>query len=316
MKEEFVMLSLLLLDNIAQLFLMLLGGYLLVKLHILKPEDSKCLSSVILFLVNPCVCIQAFQVDRTPQIVQIMLLMGAFAIFAHIVLILFSKLLSRPARLNHVERASIIYTNCGNLMIPLVMNLMDTQALAYLNVYNMIYIFMVWSHGRMLLSGEKSFSIKKILLNCNIIAATGGIVLFWLQIRLPETVAGAMSSLMNLAGPISMIVTGMLLGGIDLKKVFRTPGVWKVTFLRMIVCPLLFVLLFRLMNLETLVPGCTQAVLICLLVVSAPSATNVTHISLLYGGGTENSEYASAINTVTTICCIATIPLMVALYQL
>ena len=310
------MLSLLLLNNIVQLFLMMFGGFLLVKLRILKPEDSGIISEIILLLVNPCVNINSFQLDRTPEIIRIMLLVGSIAAMAHLVMIAMTGALKRPAKLNAVERASIVYTNCGALLLPLVMNLMGSEYVAYLNVYDMIYIIFVWSHGKMLISGEKKFSLKKILLNSNVITVLLGIVLFALEIRLPDVVCKTMTSMMNLAGPLSMIVTGMLLAGTDLKKILRLPGVWKVTFFRMVFCPLFFALLFSLLLLERLVPGCGAAVMLCFLAVSAPSASNVTHIALLYGGGTESSTYASAINVVTTICCVITMPAMVAIFQM
>ena len=51
---------LMLLEQIVQLFLCIVLGWLLVRLHLLKPEDSRVLSKVCLYLVTPCVIINAF----------------------------------------------------------------------------------------------------------------------------------------------------------------------------------------------------------------------------------------------------------------
>ena len=55
---------LMLLEQIVQLFLCIVLGWLLVRLHLLKPEDSRVLSKVCLYLVTPCVIINAFQLQR------------------------------------------------------------------------------------------------------------------------------------------------------------------------------------------------------------------------------------------------------------
>ena len=61
---------LMLLEQIVQLFLCIVLGWLLVRLHLLKPEDSRVLSKVCLYLVTPCVIINAFQLQRTPELLQ------------------------------------------------------------------------------------------------------------------------------------------------------------------------------------------------------------------------------------------------------
>ena len=55
---------LMLLEQIVQLFLCIVLGWLLVRLHLLKPEDSRVLSKVCLYLVTPCVIINAFQLHH------------------------------------------------------------------------------------------------------------------------------------------------------------------------------------------------------------------------------------------------------------
>ena len=54
-------------EQIAELFLMILMGYIIVKTGLLKGEDSKVISKIVLYLVIPCVIINAFQVDYTSE---------------------------------------------------------------------------------------------------------------------------------------------------------------------------------------------------------------------------------------------------------
>ena len=55
--------SILLMEQIFELFLMILMGFIIVKAGIVKEEDSKVLSKIVLYLIIPCVIINAFQVD-------------------------------------------------------------------------------------------------------------------------------------------------------------------------------------------------------------------------------------------------------------
>lgn len=59
-----------LLQQIVQLFLMIFMGFLIVKAGLLKDEDSKVLSKIVLYLIIPCVILNAFQVDYTPETVR------------------------------------------------------------------------------------------------------------------------------------------------------------------------------------------------------------------------------------------------------
>lgn len=42
-------------------------GYVIVKAGLLKGEDSKVISKIVLYLIIPCVIINAFQVDYTSE---------------------------------------------------------------------------------------------------------------------------------------------------------------------------------------------------------------------------------------------------------
>ena len=73
--------SILLMKQIAELFLMILMGYLVVKAGIVTAEDSKVLSKIVLYLVIPCVIIHAFQVTYTKNTVKELELAFAASVF-------------------------------------------------------------------------------------------------------------------------------------------------------------------------------------------------------------------------------------------
>ena len=308
-----LLISLLLLRKIAQLFIILGMGWLLVRSGKVRAEDSRYLSIVALYLINPCVIITSYQLDFTGDMVRAMLLSLGAAILIHVLMFLLTAVLKRPLHLNPVEQASAIYSNCVNLLIPVVASILGKEWLLFTSMYMMVQISMLWSHCRMLLSGERTISFRNIFGNLNVISMFIGLTLFLLKIRLPSLLEGAMESAGSMLGPISMVIIGMLMGGVDLKKLVRIPGVWKVVFLRLIGYPLVILLVLKYSGIAGLVPNGADILLISLLAACAPSGTMVTQLAQVYGG---DGEYASAINVISTLLCIVTMPLIVAIYQL
>ncbi|WML34379.1 AEC family transporter [Clostridium sp. OS1-26] len=84
--------------------------FVLVKTHLLKAEESKSLSTVALYLVMPCVIINAFQVKYTESIRNGLILAFVAAVLIHIALLILVKILERIFHLDAVEKASMIYS--------------------------------------------------------------------------------------------------------------------------------------------------------------------------------------------------------------
>ena len=86
-REIIMEISILLMEQIAELFLMILMGYIIVKTGLLKGEDSKVISKIVLYLVIPCVIINAFQVDYTSEKVKELLLVFAASVLLQVILL-------------------------------------------------------------------------------------------------------------------------------------------------------------------------------------------------------------------------------------
>ena len=117
------LIALLLMQQIAVLFLIMGLGFLIVKLGIVKTEDSRVLSMVTIYLVLPCVTIHAFQIEYSTKIRNGFLLAVAVAILIHVVLFVVCGILRKLLKMDEVETASLIYSNAGNLILPLVISL-------------------------------------------------------------------------------------------------------------------------------------------------------------------------------------------------
>lgn len=305
--------SILLMQQIVQLFLMIFMGYLIVKTGLVRDDDSKVLSKIILYLIVPCVIINAFQVDYTTDTVKGLLIAFAASVLTQVVLLIVISAAGKLLHLNEVEVASVYYSNSGNLIVPIVTFILGQEWVLYGCVFMSVQLVFLWTHCKKIISREASYDWKKILLNINMISIFIGVVLFFTKIFLPEIIGNTLASVGTMIGPASMIVTGMLFAGMNLKQIFANKRVYFITFLRLIAVPLIALVLIKLSNLASFSADGNKIILIVFLAIITPSASTVTQMCQVYGN---DSKYASAINVMTTLLSIITMPVMVMLFQM
>lgn len=305
--------SILLMQQIVQLFLMIFMGYLIVKTGLVRDDDSKVLSKIILYLIVPCVIINAFQVDYTTDTVKGLLIAFAASVLTQVVLLVVISAAGKLLHLNEVEVASVYYSNSGNLIVPIVTFILGQEWVLYGCVFMSVQLVFLWTHCKKIISREASYDWKKIILNINMISIFIGVILFFTGIRLPEIIGNTLASVGTMIGPASMIVTGMLFAGMNLKQIFANKRVYFITFLRLIAVPLIALVLIKLSNLAFFSADGNKIMLIVFLAIITPSASTVTQMCQVYGN---DSRYASAINVMTTLLSIITMPVMVMLFQM
>ena len=307
------MITLLLIRKIVSLFLVLAAGVVLVRFRVMEAKQSRTLSLLLLYLLMPAVILSSYQVSCTGEVLAKLGLTLIVAVVMNGLQIVITTLLRKPMRLDVIEQMSVIYPNAGNLIIPLVTSVLGAEWVIYTSAYIAVQQLLIWSHGRMLLEGRKRFEIGHIVKNVNIISIFIGIVMFAFGIKFPLPVADAVDTLGSMVAGASMLVTGMLIGGMDFKKLLSYRRMWKAVLLRLVALPLIGILVMKLTGLFTGVEDVEKLFLVVLLAVSAPTAGSVTSMAQIYGC---DADYASAINVVTTLLCILTMPAMTALYLL
>ena len=303
--------SFLLFKQIAQFFIMIIMGYTLVKLKIVISEDSKVLSMVCLYLIMPCVIINSFLIDFTPEKLKGLGLAVGVAIVIHFVAWIFIKILGKVLNFNPVEKASVMYSNAANMVIPVVMSVLGDEWVLYSSAFVSVQLVLLWTHCKSMLSNEKGFELKKIYTNINLIAIFIGILLFITKIHIPSVLQGTLKSVGGTVAPISMIITGMIMAGAELKKVFSNGRIYLVLFFRMIFFPFIVFLIMYFTGITKVIDNGAMILLVTFIATITPTASSITQMAQVYGN---NEQYAGAINIMTTIASIVTMPIMVALY--
>ncbi len=295
------------------LFLMMALGFILVKMKIVRSKDSKPVSNILVYIIVPAAMIHAFQIDYTPEIKDGFIFSLWVGVVIQIGILFLIRLLKRPLHLTGVEMSSIMYSNAGNLVIPLITAAMGEEWVIYASPYMSVQMILIWTYGNILIEEKPKVQIKKILTNPNVIAILIGVILFLARIKLPPLIGSTLSSISACLGPMSMIMLGMLLAAVDYKKVFTNSRIYLVILLKMVILPALVLVLLKFTPLYLLHPEGKILLLIVLLATITPSATTVVQIAQLHD---KTPEYASAINMATTVVALVTMPLMIFLYSL
>ena len=298
--------SILLAQQIAQLFLILIMGYAVVKAGLLKASDSKVLSVVMVYLVTPCVIINAFQINDTPEIRKGLLYSMAIAAAIHVVLLGISALLSRPLKLDAVEQVNVIYSNAAALVIPLVRALLGDEYVIYSCAFIIVQLILLWTHASSLLQGDRALDWKKVFSNINMIAIAAGALLYWFRVALPAPLQNTMSTM-------GMLLAGMAIAEKPLRDVFCTRRNYLPTVLRLVVCPLVVLVLLLVCHASSWVADGKNILMTVYLAAITPACATVTSMAQLYD---RDAAHSSALYVLTTLLSIITMPVMIGLFDL
>jgi len=334
-----------LVSKILSLLVLLGAGVVLVRTKLLKKEDSVALSKISVFLLSPCVIVSSFSMQVDGQAGHNLLLCFFYAILANFLFLFLGTFLKKPLHLSPVEEMSLEYTNCGNFVLPIVAGVLGEEYLLYVSAYITVYNLLVWTHGIHLFqerdknspeacsnkdyfkeacskegyckvghskeeysNGEhKANALFKILFNPNILAILFGVFLFFTKISLPAPFSLAISDLGKMIGPISMLITGLVLGTMSFKKILSYKRIYMITAFRLLLFPSIYLLLISILSrIEGFLDN-PVLFLVTFLSAMAPSAANVSQFAILYG---KEEEYASCINIFTTLCTILSMPIL------
>jgi predicted permease len=294
--------------KIAQLFVFMALGFIIVKFGALRSSDSLVLSKICLFILMPSAIINAFDVELDGDIKKGILLAFASAFIIHAVLLVMDLFFKK--KFSAVERASIIYSNAGNMIIPIVLSVLGPEWVIYTSAFLSVQLFFMWTHGVMLFSKEK-LNFKKIVLNVNIIAIALGVVMLVSGIRLPVFVKGITSELSGMLGAVGMLIAGMTAANMDAKKLIKNKRLYIVSAMRMILCPAIVFLFIKLALSFISLPNAENILLVSFLAATAPAASTVMQFAQIYG---KDDEFAVGVNIFTTVLSILTMPVFVALF--
>ena len=304
---------LIMLKNVAVFVLLAVPGVLVVKTKLLKTENSAVLSKVLLYLGMPFLILNStLSVSFDADLLKLVAVSALIGIVFTMLCVFLSKPatgMEKSAQTQGMMRFCSVFTNNGFLGIPLAAAVFPDRpwVTTSLIVINIITNAIMYTVGVFLITGDKSrVSAKKALFNPVLIAFFIGLLLNVLGVKtyVPEisTYAGYLGGLVT---PLSMIILGMKLGGVNILKVFTSWKTYYVAALKLIVVPAIIVAVAFMFR-NAFVFG-DDLILGVFIAFALPTAALATTFADSFGGDEKN---AVSFTLGTTILSIATIPFL------
>lgn len=297
------------------MFLLLLIGFVLYKIRMISDDTNKQLTKLVMHVVTPALIINTYQMNYDAKETSNMLWGFALSTVSIVLAILVSKILMIKADKNSLatERFGIIFTNCGFMAIPIMNALFGSIGVFYTNTYITIYNIFVWSYGIMLMTGgaknsEKQSLAKRLkpLVTPTMISIVAGLVMYFLQIKLPKPIASATEYVASMNTPLAMIVSGVYIAQSDIMSALKKFRIYYVSLVKCFVLPIAVMAVFHFLPFnETLLTS-------ILIVAACPSGANTMLFASTYGGDVERG---SNIFTLTTLMSIVSLPVVILLAQ-
>jgi predicted permease len=156
------------------------------------------------------------------------------------------------------------------------------------------------------MGGKEFITPKKLIINPGLIGFTVALIIFILQIPVPNVIFQPITYMASLNTPLPMIIIGYHLAGSNVLKGIKDLNLLFASFLKLVVLPLITVFGFYLCGLKGTLP---MALTIC---ASAPTAAITTMFSTKFSRDTSLSV---TMVSLTTLLSIITMPLIVTLAQ-
>ncbi len=304
-------LSIITAEKILALFIMLCFGVLGNKMGLLGKEREKMISNLLINIIMPVTFFVSFQQEfEREKFIGLLITLG-IALVAHLIPIAIGHFAFKADREKQwqIDRYCCTYGNCAFIGIPLIQNILGYEGVFYVTAFILVFNTLVFTHGVKLISdGEAHPDLKhSILLNPIFIGMAVGLVCYLCRFMLPSIVLEPLRTIGNCNTPLAMLVAGSSLTDTNFKQILRSGRTYAVSFIRLFAAPLAMIAVCALLGISQDVALST---IIC---TGAPVGTMATVLSVQYD---KDAAYSSGLFAFTTIICIITLPIVVAIYSL
>lgn len=240
------------LTSLVMIFLLIIPGIIFRKKDIISAAQSDGISSLVVNITWPCLVVDAMQMDFSAAVLKdsgymMAAAMVVFAMTAVVTLVL-SKLLRLDNSKRYITAFMLLFGNTGFIGIPVIRALYGTEAVFFAAILEMVNDVVIFTIGMMLIqmsAGAKLRFEPKLFLNPGLIGVIVGLLLFLLDIRLPEVIGGAVEMVGDATTPLTMFLIGYQLGGLKAKEILKDASIYVISFTKLLIVPVLALIVLR-----------------------------------------------------------------------
>ncbi len=234
-----------LMNPLLYMFLFIVIGFVLRRLRALPDNAALVLSRLESDFIIPGMVLNSFIRYCTPESIRTyskpMLLCLGLEIVIILLAVPLSKLFSKDAYYRNLYRYQLIYVSWGFLGYALIRALFGDQTLYYFILFALPMSVGCYMYGVPLLTPQKEGGapVWKNLINPSLIAMLIGAALGLAGFEkvMPAFLSNVLAACSNMFSPIAMLLTGLTIGGFELKEMFLDKKSWLLCLIRMVLMP-------------------------------------------------------------------------------
>lgn len=270
--------------------------------------ETDILSFLLVNLMLPCKVFQSFAGNFSVSYVKENYMTFVISISLLLLLVVLSKVLARCMTKHPYEqrvfRYSFAIANYAYLGYVLIENLFGDEGLTNMILFCIPFAFYTYSFGYALLTG-KGATFKK-LINPMTIAIFLGMLFGLFGITIPSILTPVLQMSSACVGPLSMLLTGIVLSNFNVKELLTNGKAYIFTVLRLMVLPLLVFGFCKLLGLFITLP---QAVFpYAVFMACMPCGLNTVVFPKLVG---EDCRLGAQLAFVSCIASLVSLPLWI-----
>lgn len=283
----------------------------------IPPASTHILSKIENTVFMPALVFSTFSTSFTIEKINIAwktLLAGFVVIFISMFIAIFiAKLCTKDGYLRNIYTYGLAFSNFGFVGTAVVSRLYPELSMEYMIFVLPFWILIyLWGVPYLLIPINDNSSSRfkaglKNLINPMFIAMIAGMLIGLLNVPLPDFVNSSASSLAGCMAVIAMLITGITAAQIDLFSAFTNKNIYLLTFLRLIVLPLIGIGAMTFLPIPYTLKMCA----ICAL--AMPLGLNTVVVPAAYG---KDTTEAAGMAIVSHLFGCLTIPLMFMLFDM
>jgi predicted permease len=307
---------------IVKLFLISLGGYLLVRFRIFSRNATGDLAKLILYLPVPALLFVKMFQSFTPALIGELIIIPLGAVFMLIlawgVAALGCFLLAIPGEKRSLFTALMMFGNTGYIPIPLVMSILPEEqaslAVVYISLFLLIFSPLFWVFGiHMVAKGSQVESAPRKLISPPFVGILAGVLCSLIPpVRdFLHTHGNVIMESCRLLGETTVPLAMILIGAVIATLTFQNTKDWRIIggliLLKMILFPFLVIGVLYLIPLPNLIR------MVLAIEGMVPPATNLVIMAKSYG---KDADLISLSLFTTYLFSLITIPCFILLASL
>ncbi len=239
-------------NSLLELFLLVAMGFTLRKKNLVRTETVRELTDVLLIIILPFSVVASGNEDCSREMMtnigMAFLIVSLYYVFAFVISYLALKPFTKDKKVRAAGINMAVFANTGFIGIPLSQMMYGQEGVIYAVIYNLIYNVFLFTFGVRLFDGKSSRKecLKAVFLDPLSISSIIAIALFFSPVKLPIPLYSLFSTVGDISSPLSMMIIGAWLVGVDFRNIIKRPLGYYISFVRLIVLPLIvyFVLSF------------------------------------------------------------------------